>query len=465
MTITYTTTFRFAKPDFRSPGWAAAIDANFDAIDAALRNILMNVVPWSNALNVKIGQVVLDTVANPTAFWICNVTHTTIAGPGTFAQERVANPTYWNAFSFGIKSRGAWVNNTAYFVNDIAYDSVRGITGIVNIAHTSNVSGSIQDDAANWSFIVNLPTVFTALATNYDNSTSHLVATNVQTAIDAVQASVAGAYISSNITYDHTISGLASTNVKAAIDELRATQVADEANITANTANIAAGLIATGFPMWRPTIETLAGWITANGLTIGNGVSGATGRANADCAALYAWHWNNFSNTQCPVSTGRGANAAADFAASKTITVLDLKGTGPIGMDTMGGAASTRLTSVPVVSGNATTAGSVLGENLHTSTLAETPTGITSSNLASIALSVTSGSSTIVTNSAAITSSNSGTGGTFGQFTNSGSVAMGSIASSGTIPIGNAPVTSNNTSGGAHNNVHRIMTGTWYLKL
>lgn len=71
------------------------------------------------------------------------------------------------------------------------------------------------------------------------------------------------------------------------------------------------------------TIKTVAdtGWVMANDGTIGNAASGGTTRANADTAALYTLLWNNISNTYAAVSTGRGANAAADFAANKTIAL------------------------------------------------------------------------------------------------------------------------------------------------
>jgi microcystin-dependent protein len=71
------------------------------------------------------------------------------------------------------------------------------------------------------------------------------------------------------------------------------------------------------------TLKTTAdtGWVLMNDGTIGNGSSGATTRANADTAALFALLWNNTADAQCAVSTGRGANAAADFAANKTIAL------------------------------------------------------------------------------------------------------------------------------------------------
>ena len=71
------------------------------------------------------------------------------------------------------------------------------------------------------------------------------------------------------------------------------------------------------------TLKTTAdsGWVLMNDTTIGNGSSGASGRANADTVDLYTLLWNNTADAQCAVSTGRGANAAADYAANKTIAL------------------------------------------------------------------------------------------------------------------------------------------------
>jgi len=71
------------------------------------------------------------------------------------------------------------------------------------------------------------------------------------------------------------------------------------------------------------TIKTSAdsGWVLMNDTTIGNSASGASGRANDDTESLFLLLWNNTVNANCAVSTGRGASAAADFAANKTIAL------------------------------------------------------------------------------------------------------------------------------------------------
>lgn len=69
------------------------------------------------------------------------------------------------------------------------------------------------------------------------------------------------------------------------------------------------------------------GWLPLDGsiATIGSATSGAD-YANAAAANLFAMFWNQYSNALCPVSGGRGANAAADFAANKTLTIPDETG-------------------------------------------------------------------------------------------------------------------------------------------
>lgn len=138
------------------------------------------------------------------------------------------------------------------------------------------------------------------------------------------------------------------------------------------------GVATTGDVKWRPTNENIAGWVLANGGTIGNALSGASIAASAVTANLFAWHWNNFPNTQCQLfnsagtAIARGVNAAADFAANCRIGVLDMRGMRMgLGADTMGGAVSSRLAGVPAIAGNATTPGSLLGENLHVITTSE----------------------------------------------------------------------------------------------
>jgi microcystin-dependent protein len=89
------------------------------------------------------------------------------------------------------------------------------------------------------------------------------------------------------------------------------------------------------------------GWLRCNGQTIGSAASAAT-RANADTEALYRHLWGNYSNSVCAVSSGRGASAAADFAANKTLALPDLRGRGLFGLDDMGSSAAGRLAGATI---------------------------------------------------------------------------------------------------------------------
>lgn len=86
-----------------------------------------------------------------------------------------------------------------------------------------------------------------------------------------------------------------------------------------------------------------AGYVRANGRTIGSATSGATERANADTQALFGHLWNSDGNLA--VSGGRGASALADWAANKTIATPDWSGKALAGLDDMGAGARGVLTS------------------------------------------------------------------------------------------------------------------------
>lgn len=116
-------------------------------------------------------------------------------------------------------------------------------------------------------------------------------------------------------------------------------------------------IMATGDVKWRLASGTLTGFVRMNGRTIGSAASGATERANADTADLYAFLWNNLSDTVAPVSTGRGVSAAADYAANKTIVVPSMQGRGMAGLDDMGSTAanvSQRSTTISTTSASPT---------------------------------------------------------------------------------------------------------------
>lgn len=125
-------------------------------------------------------------------------------------------------------------------------------------------------------------------------------------------------------------------------------------------------VFSTGDVKWRLEESTISGWVRVNGRTIGNASSGASERANADCQALFIYVWSTFADAICPVLGGRGANALADFTASKQITLLDARGADIRGLDDMGNSALGSFTGVTFTTGNATTGGSTGGSNATT---------------------------------------------------------------------------------------------------
>ena len=105
-------------------------------------------------------------------------------------------------------------------------------------------------------------------------------------------------------------------------------------------------VLQTGDIKTRFDTNPLAGFVRCNGNTIGNSVSGASERANADCQALFEFLW---STTVLGIFAGltpsRGATANADWLANKRCALPDLRGRVIAGMDDMGTTAASRLTS------------------------------------------------------------------------------------------------------------------------
>jgi len=215
-------------------------------------------------------------------------------------------------------------------------------------------------------------------------------------------------------------------------------------------------IFSTGMWTWRPDASPMTGWVRLNGRTIGNASSGASERANQDCQALFIYAWTTYPDSKCPVVGGRGASALADFNASKQITLLDMRGRGPIGLDDMGNAAAGRISTanMPGSSDTVTTAAGYGGEALHTLTAAQIPT-ITSS------VAVTSDTSNILSsNSQATTFSFNGGGATvITAFPNGAVITVnGSVSSHGSA-------NSTNTGGGSHNVMGPFVLGSHLWKL
>lgn len=199
----------------------------------------------------------------------------------------------------------------------------------------------------------------------------------------------------------------------------------------------------------------VSGFVRANGRTIGSATSGATERANADTSALFLFLYG--VDTNLAVSGGRGASAAADYAANKTIALPDLRGRVIAGLDDMGNSAAGRLTATYFGSA-ATTLGVANGAESQTLTQAQLPnvsptfTGTTNATI--------SNSTTPNAPVGAIITTAAGGGSAFSAF-QVGTANNNGIASAGTA-VGTISALG---SGNAHPNVQPTMLATFYIKL
>lgn len=143
---------------------------------------------------------------------------------------------------------------------------------------------------------------------------------------------------------------------------------------------------------------------------------------------------------------GAAATNYQEFYASNgnSGVTADKRGRVGVALDNLGGSSAGRVGAI--IDGN--TVRATGGTERVALGLSELPTGINSSNLASIAINVTSTTPNTATGTI---QSGSVTGGADKLFTNNGQNIA--IASSGTLAIGAVPVTSNNTGAGSHSNL------------
>jgi hypothetical protein len=205
----------------------------------------------------------------------------------------------------------------------------------------------------------------------------------------------------------------------------------------------------------------LSGFVRANGRTIGSATSGATERANADCSALFQYLWGADANLA--VSGGRGASAAADWAANKTLTLPDWRGKTIAGIDDMGAGDSGTLTGATPVTGNAFTLGAKYGASAR---------AIAQNNLPNVAPSFagSSGSvSVLSTNTNNVFGTPSGpqtaaSGGGVGALT--GTFSTTQITSTGTsTPSGTVSSINGNVAQVAMDTMQPTLLASVYLKL
>ena len=231
------------------------------------------------------------------------------------------------------------------------------------------------------------------------------------------------------------------------------------------------------------------GWVRGNGRTIGNASSSATERANADTEDLFSFLWDNFANAQCAVSTGRGASAAADYAANKTIALPDLRGRAFFGLDDMGASAASRLGTVVTsqttngASGGTETVALSSGElashthdlgnhthsvtgntGSHTHTFTTASNGAHTHTIGTAAGTSFGGASPLLTTPNGTTQAN-GTTSSEGAHTHTGTTDGNTASISLTSAAPSSNTSGSAGSGTAHSNMPPAWLGTFIIKL
>lgn len=119
--VAYTANFRLAKPDFNTEGWDTTQNTNWDMIDSILGQFNTGLTiqgVWLNATLYTAGVTVIDSLNGH--IWQLSTTYTSGAAPGTFAQDRTANPTFWTDITNPAISAAASAANALVSANSAA---------------------------------------------------------------------------------------------------------------------------------------------------------------------------------------------------------------------------------------------------------------------------------------------------------------------------------------------------------
>jgi hypothetical protein len=172
----FTAHFRFPIPDFTQEPWHAELQTFLRAVDTALYQAILvqNVGNWANSTVYSIGSIVIDSATG--LMWTCAVANTSSATPTTFAQERVAHPTFWNATATIPQQRGAWTTATSYIPGDFVIDTNR--YAVCLIAH---VSGVFNTDlaAGRWVILIDLSSLGVGINATAEGTIASAATTNI----------------------------------------------------------------------------------------------------------------------------------------------------------------------------------------------------------------------------------------------------------------------------------------------
>jgi microcystin-dependent protein len=204
-------------------------------------------------------------------------------------------------------------------------------------------------------------------------------------------------------------------------------------------------ILQTGDEKVRYGTGALAGFVRENGLTIGNAVSGASERANADTQNLFVYLYGQDPNLV--VSGGRTGNALNDYNAGKTIALPDMRGRINGFLADMGNSATSVLTST-YANCTVTTLGASCGNQNHTQLVTE--------------MAVHSHGVTDPGHSHSVSANSNATPGAFSSFMQAATQGAGSVATQSAVT--NISI-QNAGSGLPFTIVPPLMLKTIYIKL
>lgn len=220
-------------------------------------------------------------------------------------------------------------------------------------------------------------------------------------------------------------------------------------------------VLQTGHVIDMYNFGVVAGFVRANGRTIGSATSGATELASASAQALFLLLWAvDQGPNLLPISGGRGASAAADWAANKTITLPDLRGRVRAGVDDMGGGVASRLTSL-IMSPDGNTVGATGGTQAWALSVGQLPTF--TPTVATASVSVVGSALSAIRN---WVTGGGGSSDTTHVSTGSNSGSDAGTFSSAVTASGTPSITMNSVgSSQAHTNAQATLQLTPYVKL
>lgn len=157
-----TANFNLRVPNWDMIGWGREMERNLDILDAvifAATGIGSVRGVWLNLTGYIIGDRVVD--AQDGRIYQCLVGHTSAAAPTTFAQDRVAHPTFWQLLNADVHNRGQWTTATVYNENEFVYDQNRiGITlrdFTSGVSYDADVANGDIETVIDLSFYANIP--------------------------------------------------------------------------------------------------------------------------------------------------------------------------------------------------------------------------------------------------------------------------------------------------------------------